>query len=102
MNENPTMIVELGSHTDCRGTAASNMSLSDRRAKASAEYIKKRIVNPEGIYCKGYGESQLSKVCQCEGAVKSTCLEDEHQKNRRTEYVIAIFHRAWETAVNLF
>jgi len=88
MNENPTMVVELGSHTDCRGSIASNASLSDRRAKASAEYIKKRIANPERIYGKGYGESQLTNGCQCEGAVKSTCPEEEHQKNRRTEFKI--------------
>jgi outer membrane protein OmpA-like peptidoglycan-associated protein len=88
MNENPAMIVELGSHTDCRGSAASNMSLSDRRAKASAEYIKKRITNPERIYGKGFGESILTNDCKCEGAVKSTCPEDVHQKNRRTEFKI--------------
>lgn len=88
MNENPNMVVELGSHTDCRGTAAANIALSDRRAKASAAYIKKRILNPERISGKGYGESQLSNGCQCEGAVKSTCPEEEHQKNRRTEFKI--------------
>lgn len=88
MNENPTMVVELGSHTDCRGTAASNMALSDRRAKASAEYIRKRITNPERIYGKGYGESQLANGCACEGAVKSSCPEEEHAKNRRTEFRI--------------
>ncbi len=88
MNENPNMVVELGSHTDCRSSAASNMALSDRRAKASAEYIKKRITNPDRIYGKGYGEAQLVNGCACEGAVKSTCPEDEHQKNRRTEFKI--------------
>jgi outer membrane protein OmpA-like peptidoglycan-associated protein len=88
MNENPNMVVELGSHTDCRSSAASNMALSDRRAKASAEYIKKRITNPERIYGKGYGETQLTNGCECEGAVKSTCSEEEHQENRRTEFKI--------------
>ena len=88
MNENPNMVIELGSHTDCRSGAASNMALSDRRAKASAEYIKKRITNPERIYGKGYGETQLTNGCECEGAVKSTCSEEEHQKNRRTEFKI--------------
>ncbi len=88
MNENPNMVVELGSHTDCRSSAASNSALSDRRAKASAEYVKKRITNPERIYGKGYGETQLSNGCECEGAVKSTCSEEEHQKNRRTEFKI--------------
>lgn len=88
MNENPSMIVELGSHTDCRGTAASNLKLSDNRAKASAEYIKKKISNPDRIYGKGYGESKLKNGCACEGAVKSTCTEAEHQENRRTEFII--------------
>jgi len=88
MNENPNMVVELGSHTDCRSSAASNMALSERRAKASAEYIKKRITNPDRIYGKGFGETQLTNGCECEGAVKSTCPEEEHQKNRRTEFKI--------------
>ncbi|MCW3084616.1 MAG: OmpA/MotB domain protein [Bacteroidetes bacterium] len=88
MNENPTMIVELGSHTDCRGTIAANFKLSDNRAKASAEYIKKKITNPERINGKGYGESKLKNGCACEGAVKSTCTEAEHQENRRTEFII--------------
>ncbi|MEI6021361.1 MAG: OmpA family protein, partial [Bacteroidota bacterium] len=39
MLENKGMEVELGSHTDCRATASYNLSLSDRRAKASATYI---------------------------------------------------------------
>jgi outer membrane protein OmpA-like peptidoglycan-associated protein/tetratricopeptide (TPR) repeat protein len=88
MNEYPTMEIELGSHTDCRSSIASNLKLSDNRAKASAEYIKKSISNPNRIYGKGYGESKLKVDCPCEGAVKSNCSEEEHQKNRRTEFII--------------
>ncbi len=88
MNEYPTMDVELGSHTDCRSSMASNMKLSDNRAKASAEYIKKKITNPERIHGKGYGETKLLNGCACEGAVKSKCTEAEHQANRRTEFII--------------
>ncbi len=88
MNENSAMEIELGSHTDCRGSIASNEKLSDNRAKASANYIKERITNPERINGKGYGEAQLKVDCPCEGTVKSTCSEDEHQQNRRTEFVI--------------
>jgi outer membrane protein OmpA-like peptidoglycan-associated protein/Tol biopolymer transport system component len=88
MNEYPSMEIELGSHTDCRGTIASNEKLSDNRAKASAAYVKARISNPQRIYGKGYGESKLKNGCGCEGAVKSTCSEAEHQENRRTEFVI--------------
>jgi outer membrane protein OmpA-like peptidoglycan-associated protein/tetratricopeptide (TPR) repeat protein len=88
MNEYPTMEIELGSHTDCRGTIQQNETLSKNRAIASAEYIKKKISNPNRIYGKGFGESKLISDCPCEGAVKSTCTEDEHQQNRRTEFII--------------
>ncbi len=88
MNEYPSMVIELGSHTDCRASAKFNEKLSDKRAKASAAYIKKSISKPERIYGKGYGESKLKNGCACEGTVKSTCTEDEHQANRRTEFII--------------
>ncbi len=88
MNKYPNMVVELGSHTDCRASIKYNETLSDKRAKASAAYIKSKITNPARIYGKGYGESQLLNGCACEGAVKSTCSEEEHQKNRRTEFKI--------------
>ncbi|MFZ4455561.1 MAG: OmpA family protein [Bacteroidales bacterium] len=88
MNEYPTMEIELGSHTDCRSSAAYNIKLSTARAKSSADYIKKRITRPERIYGKGYGETRLLNNCPCEGKVKSTCTEEEHQLNRRTEFKI--------------
>lgn len=88
MNNHPDMIVELGSHTDCRSSYAFNMNLSQKRAAASADYIKKRITNPERIYGKGYGESRLVNGCACEGNVKSDCTEEEHQANRRTEFIV--------------
>lgn len=88
MREYPTMEIELGSHTDCRGSIASNEKLSDNRAKASAAYIRARIPNPDRIYGKGYGEAKLKNGCGCEGPVKSTCSEAEHQENRRTEFII--------------
>ncbi len=109
MNEQPTMEIELGSHTDCRGSDASNMSLSDKRAKASAEYIKSRITNPERITGKGYGEVKpiiaTAKTNEKfpfipEGQeltesfinqFKSTSrkkFDDAHQLNRRTEFII--------------
>jgi outer membrane protein OmpA-like peptidoglycan-associated protein/tetratricopeptide (TPR) repeat protein len=91
MNENPTLVVELGSHTDCRAPIAYNERLSDRRAKASAAYIKAKINKPARIYGKGYGESQLITDCPCEGDVKSTCSDEEHQLNRRTEFKIIKF-----------
>jgi outer membrane protein OmpA-like peptidoglycan-associated protein len=88
MNEYPAMVIELGSHTDCRGTKAANKTLSDNRAKASAEYIKSRITTPTRISGVGFGEAKLKSNCPCEGTVVSNCTEEEHAKNRRTEFIV--------------
>lgn len=88
MNDNPNIVIELGSHTDCRASKSYNMALSNRRARSSAKYIQDRIDNPKRIYGKGYGESQLVNDCGCEGNVVSDCTEEEHQANRRTEFKI--------------
>lgn len=88
MNEYPNMEIELGSHTDCRGKMVYNDWLSQQRATSSANYIKSKITNPQRIYGKGYGERKLLNNCPCEGKKKSKCSEEEHQLNRRTEFVI--------------
>lgn len=88
MNEHPSMVVELGSHTDCKSAVKFNKDLSQKRANAAVAYIQKSITNPKRIYGKGYGESKLKVNCPCEGKVKSTCPEEEHAKNRRTEFLI--------------
>lgn len=88
MNEYPTMVVELGAHTDCRGSSKSNESLSDRRAKSSAQYIKERITNPDRIYGKGYGESKLKIKCACTEGKAHNLTKEQHQLNRRTEFKI--------------
>jgi len=88
MQEYPNMSIELGSHTDCRGNAASNTKLSTARAKSSMTYIVKKGINPLRITSKGYGESKLLNNCGCEGKVQSKCTEKEHEMNRRTEFII--------------
>ena len=88
MNDHPSMVVELSAHTDCRETKAYNQILSDKRANSSVNYIKKHITKPERITGKGYGKSRLINGCSCDGLVLSTCSEEEHQKNRRTEFII--------------
>jgi outer membrane protein OmpA-like peptidoglycan-associated protein len=88
MKEYPNMYIELGAHTDCRGVAKQNLTLSDKRAKASAAYIVKKGIEKTRIVGKGYGESKLLNGCKCEGKAQSTCPEEEHAKNRRTEFII--------------
>lgn len=91
MQENPTMSIELGSHTDCRSSKAYNMTLSDKRAKSSAAYIISKGIDKSRIVGKGYGESKLINQCECEGKKVVPCTEDEHQANRRTEFLITKF-----------
>ena len=88
MNQNPNMVIELGSHTDCRASKSYNLNLSNKRAISSAKYIKSAISNPLRISGKGYGESNLINECECEGSFKIPCTEDQHQENRRTEFKI--------------
>ncbi len=84
MNDNPTIRIELGSHTDCRASDEYNEALAQRRAVSAATYIKKRIKDPSRITYKGYGESKLKN--KCDDGVE--CSEEEHQENRRTEFLI--------------
>lgn len=89
MKENPNIKIELGSHTDSRGTDAYNLSLSDKRAKSSAAYIVSKGIPASRIKGKGYGETRL-KVSDAEIQKLPTWdqQEVEHQKNRRTEFII--------------
>ncbi|MFQ5334953.1 MAG: OmpA family protein, partial [Flavobacteriales bacterium] len=82
--KNPQIGVELSSHTDSRASDDYNIDLSEKRAKAAVEYIVKKGITGKRISGKGYGETQL--VNRCANGVD--CSEEEHQKNRRTEFKI--------------
>ncbi len=86
LNDNPDMTIELGSHTDCRGTDNYNVLLSLARMNTSLNYIKKRIVKPERISGYFYGKTKLMNHCDC--SEDPPCSEAEHQLNRRTEFTI--------------
>jgi outer membrane protein OmpA-like peptidoglycan-associated protein len=82
------IVIELDSHTDCRSTSEANHLLSQKRADASVAYIVGRGISADRISGKGMGEDKPVNGCVCEGTVRSTCTEDEHGKNRRTEFLI--------------
>lgn len=83
MKENP-INVELGSHTDCRGSFTYNDRLSQNRAASAVGYIISQGIDQSRITAKGYGEHQLVNKC----ADGVDCSEAEHQANRRTEFKI--------------
>ena len=88
LKDNPTIVIELSSHTDCRASDAYNWDLSDKRAKSAAKYIVDvGGIDKARITGKGYGESML--INRCANGVK--CSEAEHQENRRTEFKVLKF-----------
>lgn len=82
LQQNPGVKLEIASHTDARGTATSNQDLSERRAKAVADYLISKGVNSSLLVANGYGERNLKNRCQ-DGV---SCTEREHAANRRTEF----------------
>ncbi|WP_080237785.1 OmpA family protein [Spirosoma rigui] len=80
LKDNPTLKLELSSHTDVRAPDAYNLRLSQNRAKAAVDYIVSQGISADRLVAKGYGETQL--------VVKNAKTEEEHQRNRRTEIKI--------------
>jgi outer membrane protein OmpA-like peptidoglycan-associated protein/tetratricopeptide (TPR) repeat protein len=88
LNQNPTMKLDIRSHTDCRQTIKYNQKLSDNRAKSTVAWLVKNGVAADRLTGKGYGESQLVNDCGCEPTNQSDCTEEQHQMNRRSEFII--------------
>lgn len=84
LNDNPGIKLEMGSHTDSRGSDTYNMSLSQKRASAAVDYLVSQGIDPATLTEKGYGESVLAN--RCSNGV--SCSDEEHQFNRRTELKI--------------
>ncbi|OMQ12995.1 OmpA family protein [[Flexibacter] sp. ATCC 35103] len=82
--ENPTMKLDIRSHTDSRQTRYYNEALSDRRAQSTVKWLIKNGIDPSRLTGRGYGESELLNGCF--DGVK--CTEEQHQVNRRSEFII--------------
>ncbi|MCP4439201.1 MAG: OmpA family protein [Aureispira sp.] len=84
MEENPDFAIEIRSHTDARGNAEYNETLSTRRAKSIADYLIENGVEEDRVSYKGFGETKLVNGCS-DGV---PCTDDEHRMNRRTEFKV--------------
>jgi outer membrane protein OmpA-like peptidoglycan-associated protein/tetratricopeptide (TPR) repeat protein len=84
---NPSLEIEVSSHTDSRGSLAHNEDLSLRRAKSVIDYLKTKKIKVSRLSLKYYGESKLSNDCG-DGV---DCDEVYHSSNRRTEFRIIRF-----------
>lgn len=81
MKDNPSVRIEISSHTDSRGSNAYNKTLSQNRASAARDYIASQGIDADRVVGIGYGETRLLNRC----ADGTECSEAEHQINRRTE-----------------
>lgn len=81
--QNPSIKIQLGSHTDCRGNDDYNQELSQRRAQSAVEYLIGKGVKEDRLTARGYGEAQPAATCVC-----ARCTEFEHQTNRRTTFIV--------------
>jgi len=78
--DNPEVRIEIGSHTDSRGSSESNMTLSQNRSESVMAYLIGKGIAKSRLVAKGYGETQLINKC----ADGVDCPEVDHQANRRT------------------
>ncbi len=84
LKTNPGIKIELSSHTDSRESQQYNQQLSERRAQAAVDYLVSRGISRSRLTAKGYGKTRL--INHCADGVE--CSEEEHQLNRRTEFMI--------------
>lgn len=84
MQDEPNLAIKVSAHTDSRGTKKYNQWLSERRAERTVEYVVSKGVSAGRISHDAFGETQL--VNECEDGVR--CSEEQHSKNRRSEFEI--------------
>ena len=82
LKNNPSIVIEIGSHTDSRAAAEYNLKLSQKRAESCVTYLVQHGIQKDRLVPVGYGESKLINDC----ADGVDCTEVQHQENRRTTF----------------
>jgi len=82
LKNNPSITIEIGSHTDSRAPADYNLELSKKRAQSCLTYLISKGIAKDRMVSVGYGEAKLLNDCSDE----IDCTEAEHQINRRTTF----------------
>lgn len=82
MQEHPSMVIYVKSHTDSKGSTKYNARLSEQRAQATVQYIVSKGIKKDRISGKGFGSSEPKVNCG------SDCTEEQNATNRRSEFII--------------
>ncbi|HEY3390602.1 MAG TPA: OmpA family protein [Prolixibacteraceae bacterium] len=87
--DNPTVDVEITAHTDSRGPAAYNFTLSEKRGKSVKDYLVGKGIDASRIKIEALGETKLTNKC----ADGVPCTKAEHAANRRAEATIVVWKK---------
>jgi len=79
LTDNPTLKIELGSHTDSKGSDEYNQKLSQSRSQSVVNYLIGKGISTDRLVAKGYGETM---------PVATNDTEAGRQENRRTDFKI--------------
>lgn len=79
LQDNPTMVIEISSHTDGMGSDTYNQRLSQDRAQSVVDYLSSKGIAAQRLRAKGYGKAQ---------PIADNSTEEGRQLNRRTEFSI--------------
>ena len=82
MQENPTMVIFVKSHTDSKGKKNYNAKLSEQRAQSTVQYLVSKGINKDRVSGKGFGSSEPKVNCG------SNCTDEQNAINRRSEFII--------------
>lgn len=83
LDHDPTLRLVVAGHADDRGDDEYNIRLSRRRVQAVSKYLVAQGIDKDRIIPKAYGESLPVVPC-----FNADCSEEDHQKNRRAEFVL--------------
>jgi outer membrane protein OmpA-like peptidoglycan-associated protein/tetratricopeptide (TPR) repeat protein len=82
MSQNDKLKIYVKSHSDSKGDDKYNLALSDKRAKATVQYVISKGVDETRISGKGFGETELKIDC------KNKCTDEQNAINRRSEFLL--------------
>lgn len=82
MQDNPSMVIFVKSHTDSKGSLNYNMNLSERRAQSTVQYLISKGITQGRISGKGFGSTEQKVKCG------TNCTQEQDAQNRRSEFLI--------------
>ncbi len=91
LTRNENLVIQLEAHTDSRGTAASNLKLSQRRAETCVDFLVQNGITSERVVAVGHGEDILKNTDAQIAALPEEEREAAHGENRRTVFKIIRF-----------